>query len=825
MADEKHKFVPSAGGDPREVSEMLPVIAFEDNMMIHANGAFAKGMELFGPSDEGMTEAMLEQYNTAFSTIYKSLDKNITMVITSEITSNAREIIEYHEGRQCENKIFNRIHELRLNKIKEKIEKKELRRVRTYMFLYYKPVVKDKKGVSGLFSSRRSLEESHNELHTDALNVLQHQADLFKRILSNTPFKLVDHDESDYTKIIYEYLNPARSRQTPHIPAINGRPVREALALSGLFIDRKWIEIGGYKTKFITMDEWPEKTAANMISALFNLRLNNTQLATNLSISVIVSVPDQEKIRDSLRRSSTKAAGFVDDRKNAAEAEVQLEDTEDLLTILVSSNEKLLNCAVYIRFSEEDEQTLKTMESGLLSSFYMLNGSTGLSEDVANLPLYIDTFPGFPYEKYRKKPLRTAKIACLTPIYRYFEGSTNYPAVLFENKYQGVVGFGLNDDKDMRARHVLIFGMTGAGKSFFCNYMLGNYKVFNPIYRVLDASQLKESSYKNLFSLLNLESKTPSFIQIDLDKGITINMFDIDTLTQKHVDNLANIIEVMVLNPDEKAIPKLKRVQIEKDIRILYEKNKKPTLSDFCEVCRDPHFKEILQGIWCRGGKYGKLMDGESNVKLDGRALAFDLKNLAKYPDLQKVMILMLIDNIWQVAKKYEHDRKVICLDEAWSLLSSTAGQQMISDFYRTMRGANGVAVSISQSLSDFTHPAIKAGMFENTGTIIVCKPKMSDSVYDNIKKELSLNDSEIGMIKNLEYSTGEYNDVFMHQTGKFGVRSGVVRVAPTPFELWTYTTDPDDNKKFSEYQEKYPDDPIDSILERLAKDFPKGAK
>ena len=70
----------------------------------------------------------------------------------------------------------------------------------------------------------------------------------------------------------------------------------------------------------------------------------------------------------------------------------------------------------------------------------------------------------------------------------------------------------------------------------------------------------------------------------------------------------------------------------------------------------------------------------------------------------------------------------------------------------------------------------------------------------------------------------GEYNEVFILQTGNFGKRSGVVRVALSPFELWAFTTDPNDNHLFDEYRERYKDEPVTSILNRLAKDFPKGA-
>ena len=220
-------------------------------------------------------------------------------------------------------------------------------------------------------------------------------------------------------------------------------------------------------------------------------------------------------------------------------------------------------------------------------------------------------------------------------------------------------------------------------------------------------------------------------------------------------------------------------------------------------------------------------MDGPSTVDLEGDFLVYDLKNLKDYPALQRVMTLTIVDNMWEMCQKYKHENKVIIMDETQSILRSESGQEMIANFYSAMRKANGVALSIAQSLSYFTDvfsKDVKASIFENTGTFFICRVKQSGSVLGHIKKELDLNDSEITMIKNLERVPGEYNDVFMSQEGNFGKRSGIIRVVPLPFELWAFTTDPDDNRLFSEYQGKYRDESVSSILSRLAKDFPKGA-
>ena len=827
---DKINFKPSGGGNPKTFREMLPYLTVKNGLLQHADRSFAWGMELYSCSDESATDEMLKERSDLFRRLLLNLNPELTLAIHLTIDPGAPEILKYHEGRKSHNEIFNRIHNERIRKIKERIEKRELRRVRIFIFLYYKPLLKKSSSFRSLFRSRVSFRKDFEDVETEALNKLRHQGEVFKRMLGNSEFRLVDMTEEDYTAVVYQHLNPLRLLQTPHTPKLNHRSMRDRLCLSDLFIEKDCIEFGSFYHKIISLHELPEHTYPDMISALLNLRTKDNKLFTNFAVTTIVSIPDQEKEISKLKRERIKASGIASDGlKNDIEAQVQMEETTELVGKLRSTSEKLIHFSLYVGISSRDKEELKSMESSVISTFSSLEGTIGYSENYGTLPIFLDTLPGYPVETSRRQKITTTNSSHLLTIHRPFEGS-RYPAVIFENRAQGLAGYGLNEDKDQDAKHVYAFGPTGSGKSVTILYILANFMVFNPVIRIIDAAKIGGTSYEKFNFLVNYGSEKDKFLKtllrIDIDSGICINMFDIEELTNDAINNLGNIIESMVLEPGQKAIPKLRRAKIEQDIKILYDKIKKPILSDFCNICSDPETKEILQGIWIRGRKYGKLVDGYSNVELDGPILTYDLKNLSRFPDLQRVMLQVVVNNIWMISEKYRYRPKIIPMDETWDILSNEAGQNMLSEFYRTLRKINGVAISISQSLSDIVNldPKIKAGIFENIGTFFICKPMQLGSVYETIAKELDLNDAEMNMIKNLERVPGEYNEVFILQTGNFGKRSGVVRVALSPFELWAFTTDPNDNHLFDEYRERYKDEPVTSILNRLAKDFPKGA-
>ena len=829
---DKIKFKPSGGGNPKKFAEMLPYRYIDNGLMCHADKTYAFGMELYSCSDESATDEIFSERFALFRRMILNLNPEITMAIHLKIDPSAPEVLNFHEGRKCDNEIFNRIHKERIEKLKDRIEKRELRRVKIYIFFYYKPPMKGANRLKNLVRSKSSFENEDAQKEIDALNKLKHQGEVFKRTLGNSEFSLKDMTEEDYATVIYQHLNPERLLQTTHIPKLNSHPVRDTLCLSDLFIDKFYIEFGGFKSRIVSLHELPEHTYPNIISSLLHLRNKNNKLFTNFDVTTIISIPDQEKIINKLKRERVKAAGVASDGlKNDIEAEVQLEETTELVEKLRSTSEKMTSFGLYVRVASKDQQELDSMSASVVSAFTSMEGMTGYTENYGNLPIFLDTLPGYPVETSRRLPMTATNASHILPIHRPFEGS-RYPAVIFENNAQGIAGYGLNEDKNQEAKHAIIVGKTGSGKSFLLLYILTNFMPFKPIIRIVDAAIVGGTSYEKLSYLVNQDRENTkslrALLQIDLDSDICINMFvGRERFNARRLNNIANIIEAMVLDPGQRAVSAEKRADIETDIKKLYEKIQNPILSDFAEMCSDQRIKKILKAMWCHGGKYGKLLDGLSTVDLEGDFLVYDLKNLKDYPALQRVMTLTIVDNMWEMCQKYKHENKVIIMDETQSILRSESGQEMIANFYSAMRKANGVALSIAQSLSYFTDvfsKDVKASIFENTGTFFICRVKQSGSVLGHIKKELDLNDSEITMIKNLERVPGEYNDVFMSQEGNFGKRSGIIRVTPLPFELWAFTTDPDDNRLFSEYQGKYKDESVSSILSRLAKDFPKGA-
>ena len=112
-----------------------------------------------------------------------------------------------------------------------------------------------------------------------------------------------------------------------------------------------------------------------------------------------------------------------------------------------------------------------------------------------------------------------------------------------------------------------------------------------------------------------------------------------------------------------------------------------------------------LAGI---SGPYGRFFDGPNAFRPDAALTVVELGDLAAKPDLRAAMVLVLMHAIRTFAGALPiGQRKLVVIDEAWSLLASEDSAAALAEAARTYRKLNAAAVFISQRLEDFVGQAI----------------------------------------------------------------------------------------------------------------------
>ncbi|HCF5760994.1 TPA: ATP-binding protein, partial [Pseudomonas aeruginosa] len=190
--------------------------------------------------------------------------------------------------------------------------------------------------------------------------------------------------------------------------------------------------------------------------------------------------------------------------------------------------------------------------------------------------------------------------------------------------------------------------------------------------------------------------------------------------------------------------------------------------------------------------------NGKNNVDFKNPFTVLELEELKGRKHLQQVVLLQLIYQIQQNMYLGQRDRrKIVIIDEAWSLLTEGDVSKFIEHGYRRFRKYGGAAITITQSVNDlYANPTGRA-IAENSANTFLLGQK-ADAI-NLIKKEgrLSLSEGGFNLLKTVHTMRGQYSEIFfMTEHG-----SGIGRLTVDPFSLLLYSTAPDDVQAINDHR------------------------
>jgi type IV secretory pathway VirB4 component len=181
--------------------------------------------------------------------------------------------------------------------------------------------------------------------------------------------------------------------------------------------------------------------------------------------------------------------------------------------------------------------------------------------------------------------------------------------------------------------------------------------------------------------------------------------------------------------------------------------------------------------------------------------VAIEVKGLDIYPDLQRVLLLILTEHIMNEASKDPGQRYLLVIDEIWKILQNKSAANFVIECYRTMRKFYGGIWGISQSIKDFMFdPEISAAIMQNTPSRIILKQRGLN--WKDFQETLSLNEAELSAVKSLRSEKGKFSEhLFIQDENK-----AILKVEPDPLSYWVCTTDPQDKEVIRKAKKKHPD-------------------
>ncbi|MGE0529468.1 MAG: ATP-binding protein, partial [Bdellovibrionales bacterium] len=791
------------------LSDEIRVWGFEKNAIVFDDGSLGFGLNV-SPVD--VTCASDEDKNSLANSIIQFLNGLPS-------GTDLQLVCDIRSGNNAPVSEFSRIAEGAVNETA-----KELTRERAEMFLaldqegltprydFYlfvrRPMSERLVQRPGLTLNTRRYPEISEERFKREVSALQRLRDDIMANLRTLGIIARDLTSSEVALLMYQQWNPDRKEeQAPYDP----EDVKNSLTFSDVLIQPTGFMIGGQHHRLISLKLLPDTTHSCLGAALQGL-----PFGSRLFFSI--HVPDQTRELDALKTQRRVAFSLARGNRSGAgdiESEAKLQDLESLIEQLIASGEKVFHFSCNVLLRARDEDALEEKINQALVAIRTLAGAEAMVETIASFPVFCELAIPNARARERARKIKTSNLADLLPIYGPWTGCQR-PSVLMRTGSGALLKFD-PFDPDFTNSNQLISGGSGSGKSYLCNLLLMQMLKENPRVFFVDIG----GSYKKL-----CENLGGQYIPLGADLGISLNPFDLVDpslpVPPEKVKFLLGLVELMTKEEHESRLPKLERAEIEKAIADVFAQKKRPRLSHL----RDLLLKSLDQNVqrygkilgpWCGDTLFGKFLDQPTSISLNRPIVAFDLKGLESYPDLQAVCLFIITDLVWREVQRDRSTKKILVFDECWKLLKSESGIVFIEEVYRTFRKYKASAIAISQDVDDFAKSKISRALLSNCSIKWLLPQGQVD--VDALKSTLGLNDSEIEIIKSLHQEKGKYSQAFLIAQQ----RRSLCIVEGTPLEYWIATTDPKDLAKVDEFTASQPELSHLDRLKRLAELYPFG--
>jgi conjugal transfer ATP-binding protein TraC len=421
-----------------------------------------------------------------------------------------------------------------------------------------------------------------------------------------------------------------------------------------------------------------------------------------------------------------------------------------------------------------------------------------IEEDALGLNIYLQALPMM-YHPESDKGLKRAftmissNVADMLPLYGSFQG-TPTPEVLLQNR-RGELIFFSPFDSDV-APHMVVTGVSGAGKSFMMNYTLASAARRGAHVIILD----KGNSYRNLCLI-----QGGQYVVFDPNRPLRINPIGrAEDMDKERLLFVKDILAEMCAQGEE-PIRKEERTILENAIlravgqkkagevflsgvyRALLEEARTGPRSLAQELDRLVLSLKPFVG----NGSYAGFFDGPNEIDFERSFTVFELGEIAKRREIASALLMAIMYNAANFcgAPKNLHLKKYLVIDEAWSLLQSPATARFIDEALRTYRKFNAAAVMVTQQASDFSGPAGTAIRANAPNRIFL---RQTSETVLAMEKLFELSTEVKDAIASLVTAKGRFSEMFIDTpSGR-----GVARLVPSR-ELYTaFSTDGDDRAR-----------------------------
>jgi conjugal transfer ATP-binding protein TraC len=350
----------------------------------------------------------------------------------------------------------------------------------------------------------------------------------------------------------------------------------------------------------------------------------------------------------------------------------------------------------------------------------------------------------------------------------------------------------------------VVIAQSGSGKSFFSNELAVDFLSRNGVVRIFDVGR----SYKRFASV-----NGGAILEFSPENPVSLNPFS-GIATHGDLWELMPMLKSLIrqmafpLTDDDTFETKFnwEYAAIEQAITTAWELNGESTglehVYHWMAAQEDDRYRDLAFQLHAFAvGRYAAWFNGPRQVQLDNDLIIVELEDLEVDPDLQAVVMTLMIHQITKDMYLSDPERKrpkLLLVDEGWRLLGDKQSGGFISKAFRTVRKYRGSAGAITQSYGDFAaSPAARAAL-ENATWQFVLKQKPDSIDFAVSQKWIADDEMLVKMLKSVNSDNAQgFSEIFIR--GENG--QGVYRFVTDRHSYWMYTTNPADLERLARTQ------------------------
>jgi len=337
-------------------------------------------------------------------------------------------------------------------------------------------------------------------------------------------------------------------------------------------------------------------------------------------------------------------------------------------------------------------------------------------------------------------------------------------------------------DNDQGNFNLAVAAASGAGKSFFTQELLISLLGTGGRAWVIDSGR----SYQRLCHLIG-----GSYLDFEQRRRINLNPFSGVRDFAAELPLLKSLLAQMAASRE--ALNSLQLAHLERAIQSCWSAH--GTRADVggvaAELLRAGDESAVRVGQmlypYTAEGVYGRYFTGAANIDLDHDLVVLELGGLDDKPDLQQVILLLLILRINREMYLGERSRRKLCIiDEAWRLMAHGNAGRFIETGYRTARKFGGAYMTVTQGLDDYYRAPTARAALQNSDWVCLLRQRPESLLEVKREGRLHMDDAMFRLLSSLETRQGKYSEIAVMAPGG-GLAVG--RLLVDPFSQTLYST------------------------------------